>query len=430
MPTPSLAVLPFADLSADKDQRYFCDGLAAELISALLRTEGLRVAPRSSSFRFRGIADPQEAGRQLGVSAVLEGSVGRAEGRLRVSAKLTSTEAGSELWSEIFDRPLEDVFAIQHEIAESIAHTLELRLDQQLSEALKRPPTSDVQAYEYYLKGRERFFEYRRRGVEAALQLFNKALLLDHDYARAYAGVAECCTFLFMYADGGVADLDQGDLASRRSLELAPDLAEAHVARGLVLSLQHQYEASEEAFETAIRWNPKLFEAYYFYARNSFVQGDLESAAKLFGHASRINPDDYQAPLLLAQIYDGLERPEEAAASRHRGIQAVERRLQQNPKETRALYMGANAFVCLGQSEKGLRWVERALELDPDEPMLLYNVGCVYSLAGEIDRALECIEKSVGRGLAYVDWLRQDSNLDSLRDHPRFQALLEQRPSS
>ena len=400
------------------------------MITALTRTEGLRVAPRNSSFRFRAIDDPQEAGRQLGVSAVLAGSVGKGDGRLQVSARLTSTDGGVELWSGTFDRPLEDVFAVQHEIAERVTQTLELRLDQQHSEALKRPPTTDVQAYEYYLKGRERFFEYRRRGVQAALQLFNMALLLDHDYARAHAGVAECCTFLFMYASGDEADLEQADLASRRSLELASDLAEAHVARGLVLSLQHQYEASEEAFETAIGLNPKLFEAYEFCARKSFVQGDVETAAKLFGHASRVDPDDYQAPLLVAQIYDDLERPQEAAASRRRGIQAAKRRLQRNPEETRALYMGANAFVCLGESERGLRWAERALDLEPDESMLLYNVGCVYSLAGEIDRALECIEKSVSSGLAYVDWLRNDSNLDPLRDQPRFQALLEQQASS
>ena len=281
MLTPSIAVLPFADLSADKDQQYFCDGLAAELIVGLSRIEGLRVSPRSSSFRFRAIDDVQEAGRQLGVSVVLEGSVGKADGRLLVNARLTRTDDGAELWSKTYDSPREDIFAIQHEIAERITHRLEVRLDPEHSEALKRPPTSDVQAYEYYLEGRQRFFEFGRRGVEAALELFERALMLDPDYARAHAGVAECCTFLFMYADGDAADLEKASLASRRSFELAPDLAEAHAARGHVLSLQHQYEAAEEAFETAIGLNPKLYEAYYFYARNSFVQGDLDSAQTL-----------------------------------------------------------------------------------------------------------------------------------------------------
>lgn len=424
MQTPSIAVLPFADLSADKDQKYFCDGLAAELISALSRVEGLRVAPRSSSFRFRSADHPGQAGRELGVSAILEGGVSRTANRLRVSARLIRVEDGVELWSRSFDSPLSDIFDIQNEIAERISQALELRLDQQASEAFKRPPTTDVQAYESYLEGREHFFEYGRRGVEAALRSFNKALELDPGYARAHAGVAECCTFLVSNADGDEADLEQADLSSRRALELAPDLAEAHVARGLVRSLQHKYRAAEESFETAIDLNPKLFEAFYFYARNSFVQGDLETAAKLFGHASRVNPDDYQAPLLVAQIYDGQESPEKAAASRRRGIQAAERRLQQNPEETRALYMGANALVCLGETERGLRWAERALKLEPDEPMVVYNAGCIYSLAGEAERALECIEKSVRFGPAYLEWLRHDSNLDSLREDPRFQALL------
>jgi TolB-like protein/Tfp pilus assembly protein PilF len=430
MSTPSIAVLPFVDQSPDQDQQYFCDGLSAELISALSRVEGLRVAPRGASFRFRDVADVSDAGRQLGVSAVLEGSVEKSDDRLAVSAKLTRTDDGSGLWSHTFDRLRKDVFSIQQEISERISGALEVRLDPEHAEALERPPTSDVQAFEYYLKGRERFFEYRRSGVEAALQLFNMALMLDHDYARAYAGVAESCSFLVMYADGDEADLEQADLASRRALELAPELAESHTARGLVLSLQKKYEESEKSFETAIRLDPRLFEAYYFYARNSYSQGDLKTAAKLYGHASRIDPDDYQAPLLLAQVFDDQGSHEQATSVRRKGIQAAERRLQQNPEETRALYMGATALLAMGESERGLRWAERALALDPEEPMLLYNVGCVYSVAGKTDQALDCLERAVSSGPSYIDWIRQDSDLDSLRDHPRFQALVERRSAS
>ena len=430
MPTLSLAVLPFADLSADKEYRYLCDGLAAELIMALSRIEGLQVASRSTSFHLRGIDDVVEAGRQLEVSSVLTGRVARTDDRLSVGANLTRTDDEVELWADSYDRPLEDVFAIQHEIAEQIANALELHLAPEHAEALKQPPTTDVQAYEYYLKGRERFFEYRRRSVEAALQLFNMALMLDHDYARAYAGVAECCTFLYMYADGDATDLEQAHLASRRALELEPDLAEAHVAWGLVLSMQHRYEDSDEEFERAIQLNPRLFEAFYFYARNRFAKGDLETAAKLYGHASRIDPDDYQAPLLVAQIHDDLGRMDEAAAIRRRGVRAAERRIQHHPEETRAHYMGANALVGLGETEQGLRWAERALELEPEEPMVVYNVGCVFSMAGEIDRALDCIENAVRNRPAYVEWLRHDSNLDSLREHPRFMKLLEEQATS
>jgi tetratricopeptide (TPR) repeat protein len=320
---------------------------------------------------------------------------------------------------------MEDLFAIQHEIAERILHALDRRLSRQQIEAFEQPPTADVRAYDLYLEGRESFFKYGRRGVKAALGLFGRALELDEDYARAHAGVAECGAFLYMYADGEEAELERADLASRRALELAPSLAEAHVARGLVMSLKREFDAAEEEFETAIGLDPRLFEAFYFYARNSFVRGDLESAAKLFGHASRVDPNDYQASLLVAQIYDSQKRPEHAAASRRRGIQAAERRLEVNPKDVRALYMGANALVGLGEIERGLEWAERALELDPEEPMVLYNVGCVFSMAGKTDRALECVEEAVASSPGYVDWLRQDSNLDSVRDHPRFRAIVD-----
>lgn len=430
MTISSVAILPFADLSAEGDQQYFCDGLAAELIAALSGVEGLRVAPRSSSVRFRDSEDAQEAGRQLAVAAVVEGSVAKSDERLRVSARLVRTDDGAELWAGAFDRPLQDVFAVQHEIAERIAHRLEFRLDAKHARALERAPTSNVRAFEYYLEGRERFFEYGRRGVEAALSLFNRALELDGDYARALAGVAECCCYLVMHSEGDERLLEQADQASRRARELAPDLAEAQVARGLVLSLQQLYEASEEAFEKAIDLDPKLFEAYYFYARNSYAKGDLETAAKLYKHASIIDPDDYQAPLLLGQIYDTLERPIEAAAVRRQGVRAAERRLRHHPEETRALYMAANALVCLGQSEQGLRWAERALELEPDEPMLLYNVGCIYSLAGKSDLAVQYIEKAAAGRDGFIEWLRVDSNLDPIRDDPRFRALLERHGSS
>lgn len=424
MTKPSIAVLPFVDLSSGRNQQYLCDGLAAELIDSLSRTEGLRVASRTSSFRFRAADRAREAGRELGVTAVLEGGVSKAEGRLRVSARLVRAEDGKEIWSESFDSPLQDVFAVQHEIATHILRGLDLGSDLKLLQRTRRKPAADARAYEHYLEGREKFFLYSRRGVEAALESFDKALELDPSYSRAHAGVAECSSFLYMYGNGVASDLERADRASQRALELDPELAESHAARGLVLSLQHRFAEAEEAFETAIDLSPKLFEAFYFYARNSFVKGDLEVAAKLFGHASVVNPDDYQAPLLVAQIYDGQERDQEAAWSRRKGVRAAERRLEANPEEVRALYMGANALVCLGEVERGLEWAERALRLEPDEAMVLYNVGCVYALAGKTEKALDCLEKSVSSGLAYVDWLRQDSNLDSLREHPRLLALL------
>jgi adenylate cyclase len=185
--------------------------------------------------------------------------------------------------------------------------------------------------------------------------------------------------------------------------------------------------------ETAIRLDPRLFEAYYFYARTAFIQGNLERAIELYAKASDVNPQDYQAPLLVAQSYADLGRHAEAEDARRRGIQLAEARLKLNPDEARALYMGANGLVALGEFDTGLEWANQALAMDPDEPMVLYNVACIQSLAGRNEDAIDSLERAVRSGLTQKNWLIHDSNLDPLRTHPRYCALiklLEQQESS
>ena len=191
------------------------------------------------------------------------------------------------------------------------------------------------------------------------------------------------------------------------------------------MSIGGDVEAAERAFEEAIRLDPKLFEAWYFYARHSFVQGDLEKAARLFEEAIRVRPDDFQAPLLVAQIYEALGRPDDARATRRRGVALVSDRVELHPDDSRALYMGANGLVALGDKERGLAWARRAREIAPDEPMLLYNLGCIYSLAGEIGEALDCLERAAALGLTQKGWFAHDSNLDPIRREPRFVALMD-----
>jgi tetratricopeptide (TPR) repeat protein len=213
---------------------------------------------------------------------------------------------------------------------------------------------------------------------------------------------------------------------SRKALDLDPDSYEAHVSRGVAQSLKSDYKAAAEEFETAIRLDPMLFEAYYFYARVSFVSGDPRKATRLYEKAMEVNPQDYQSPLLVAQIYSDLGEKEKAKASRLRGIKAVQSRLMLNPDDTRALYMGANGFVGLGDYEQGLEWASQALSIDPDEPMVLYNVACIQSLAKRFDDALDSLERAVRSGLTQKNWLEHDSNLDPLRRSPRYRKLIKQ----
>jgi TolB-like protein/Flp pilus assembly protein TadD len=423
---PSIAVLPFVDMSQEKDQAYFCEGIAEEIINALCRVQGLRVASRTASFQFKGeAAEPRDIGHRLNVETLLEGSVRKSGNRLRITAQLLDAARGFHLWSEAFDREMRDIFEIQEEIARNIVRALRITLSPQEKGALHMSPTQHVQAYDYYLRGRSFYYQYGRHEIEFALQLFTRATELDPAYALAHAGLADCWAYIYLYSERKESVRRQALAASQRAIELAPESAQAQASHAVALSIAGYREEAERDFETAIRLDSDLFEAWYFYARHAFVCGDLEKAARLYAEASRVRPDDYQAPLLVAQIYDDLGRAEDARASRRRGVSLVETRIDLHPDDARALYMGANGLASLGERELGLEWARRAREIDPDEPMILYNLGCIYSLAGELDEALDCLERAVGLGLTQKGWFEHDSNLDALRQQPRFKALME-----
>jgi adenylate cyclase len=421
----SIAVLPFADLSREKDQGYFCEGMAEEILNALGKVSDLRIAPRRSAFQFQpNAANSREIGCSLRVRYLLEGSVRRSEDRLRIAVQLTDTEDGYQAWSERYDRDMSDVFAIQEEIANHIVEALRVKLAPGERAAVEKAPASDVAAYDFYLRGRKFYYQYGTRDIECAIQLFTHAIERDPDYALAYAGLADCWAYLFLY--GGRNDLlrDQADWASLRAIELGPGVAQAQASRGLALSLGRRDQEAAEAFETAIRLDSNLYEAYYFYARHCFSRGRREEALRLYEQAMRVRPDDFQAPLLVAQIYDGFGRAEDARVARRRGVELAERHLKLNPDDARARYMGANGLIELGERERGAQWAGRALAMRPDDPVLLYNVGCIYSLLGRSEEALNCLENAIRAGLTGKNWLENDSNLDPLRAHARFQALL------
>ena len=426
-PPPSVVVLPFVNMSADPENEYFCDGMAEELINALTKIEDLRVVARSTAFSFKGKElDIREVGRKLNVATVLEGSVRKADNRLRVTAQLINVADGYHLWSERYDRELKDVFDIQDNITENIVQALRVMLSPKEKRALEKVPTIDVEAYDFYLRGRKFFYENRRKSLAFARQMFTRAIQIDSSYALAHAGIADCCSWLYMYFESTQANLREAEEASLKALELDPDLAEAHVAHGLAISLSKRYDEAEKEFETAIELNPKLFEAHYFYARTCLVQGKLETAAQLFEDACAVRPEDYQAPLFMGQAYNGLGQREKAEVAHRRTLEIIERHLELNPDDVRAVYLGAAAHIRLGEQERGLEWANRALAMDPEDPAVLYNISCDYSLANRVEEAIDCLEKALKAGMAQKEWIENDSDLDPLRSNPRFQALLEQ----
>jgi len=425
--SPTVAVLPFSNLSGEPEQDYFCEGIAEEIIIAMGRMPGLKVVSHASSFALKGHPfNAQKLGEQLNATAILEGSVRKINGHLRINVELAEVATGTDLWAERFDRKRQDVFAIQDEIAQCVAQALDIQPQPKHVRGIQTIQTKDVEAYEYYLRGRRFYLQFSFQSVGFAIQMFNKAIQLDPNYALAFSGLSECYSYLYLFSEKNDKNLKQADQASRRAVDLDPMLAEAYTARGLALSLGKDYPEAESAFDKALELDPLHFHAHYQYARLAFAEGKLEKAARLYETAYQLRPDDYQSPLLVAQCYDTLGLPEKSIQTKKKGVAIAEKVLQLNPGNTRALYMGANGLVALGEVDKGLQWLHRALLLEPNDPMLLYNAGCIYALCAMPDQALNCLEKSVQKGLKQKGWYVHDSNLDSIRKHYRFQQIFEQ----
>lgn len=308
---PSIIVLPFNNMSRDPDQDYFADGITEDIIADLSKVSGLLVAARHSSFTCKGVpAAIQRICRDFDVRYVLEGSVRTADNRVRITAQLIDGVSGRQVWADRYDRELVDIFAIQDEIAHSIADALQVRLPLHEIRAIRKIRTNSIEAYQFYLRGRQYLSRHSAKSYETARRMFQRAIELDPGYAQAYAGIADCDAFrCIMHGD---ASLENIVAASTKALELDPLLAEAHASRGLTLSLVAEYERASQEFERAISLDPDLYEGHYFWARSCVLQGNHAEAAVHYKRATEVAPEDFQALGHLAQEYHALGRVGEA----------------------------------------------------------------------------------------------------------------------
>ena len=416
----SIAVLPFVNMSNDPEQEYFCDGISEEIINALAQLDNLRVIARTSAFSFKGKnLDVREIGKTLDVKTLLEGSVRKAGNHLRITTKLVKVSDGSHLWSNRYDRVLEDVFSIQENIAENVATALQGVLTNKEKEAIRRPETI-IEAYEYFLKGRQLFHQL---ALKEAKKLFEKAIELDPGYAPAYAGLADAHSWLYEWEGANDSDLEAAERNSQKALSLAPNLSESHSSRGFVLSLGKRYDEAEQEFKEAIRLNINSYDAYYYYGRSCFARGQIQQSAELFLKASEVRREDFQSMLLLAQSLRilGKDKTQETMLE---GINRAKKQLELNPTDRRALSLTSGSLFEIGEREEAFQWINKALDLYPEDAGVLINAACLFAKDGNKEKALSILEIAIGKGYGKKDWIEHDPDYDSLRNEPRFQALL------
>ncbi|KQV84526.1 adenylate/guanylate cyclase domain-containing protein [Rhizobium sp. Root1220] len=421
-----VAVLPFTNMSGDPEQEYFSDGITEDIITDLSKISRLYVVARNTAFTYKGKSvQVKQVAAELGVDFVLEGSVRKVGQRVRITGQLIDAKNGGHLWADRFDRDLTDIFAIQDEITHAIVDQLKIKLLPEEKRAIETEPTQNVEAYTYYLRGRQLSHTWTRPYLLLARRMFETAVALDPDYARAYAGMADCESALRDWHAGeytlsGILGL------SARALALDPNLAEAHASRGLAL---HQDGRDAEAlaeFERALTLEPDLYEANFHYARFLFMQGKFESALVFFTRAAEIRPDDYLSPIHLMSACRSLGLSDEVENWARVCVERAERALELHPENSGPAHRGALALAHLGDAARAKEWVERAKHIDPDDIVGQYNVACVYALLNECDAALDMLEALLPQSSCYqILWFKHDSDLDSVRNHPRFEKLMD-----
>lgn len=423
---PSIAVLPFNNMSGDPEQEYFSDGISEDIITDLSKVSGLFVIGRNTSFAYKGQSpDLTKVGSELGVRYILEGSVRKSGQRVRINAQLIDATTGGHVWADRYDRDLTDIFAIQDEITEAIVEQLRITLLPKEKQAITQAQTSNIEAYNYFLKGRHFFANHTKVLLRLARQMFVRATELDPGYAKAYAAIAVCDARLaYSYR----VDIKVDDILAlaEKAIVLDPAVAEAYVARGVALAGTGRHAEAKASYERAILLDPSSFDAHFAYGRYLIAMGKLDEAVPHLLRAAELDPDDWQSPLVLDSVFMKLGRKEEADRYSLLGVKRAEEAMRNHPENSRPAQLGAAALARLGETERAREWLDRALVLDPDDPIVSYNAACTFAQLGDADRAIESLESwSASSAWETENWLQTDNDFDSIRSDPRFVALLE-----
>jgi adenylate cyclase len=421
-----ICVLPFQNMSGDAEQEYFSDGISEDITTDLSKISALAVVARNTAFTFKGQSvDVEEVARKLGVSHVLEGSVRKAGGRVRINAQLIDGQTGEHVWAERYDRDLEDIFAIQDEISRAIIDALKLKLLPQEKKALEQRGTNSAEAYNFYLLARQYWVTGNHgdpRREERVMRISSKAVELDPYYADAWALLSIAQSNL-RYGFG--YEVDDGVAAAHTALAINPAIAEAHCAMSRRLEAKGQEEEALTELEKGVRLNPDSWELNKALANFLIWRGKVAEARDHFEKATELMESDYHAWGMLTTCYFGLGDRESAQESASMTLRQVEQVLAQDPSNGAAISFGVSALAVLGEQDRAREWMERALLIDPDNLNMRYNFACAYARdLGDRDAAIRMLDSSLSRIKGTTGNAEFDPDFDSIRDDPRFKKII------
>jgi serine/threonine protein kinase/cytochrome c-type biogenesis protein CcmH/NrfG len=421
----SVAVLYFENLSSAKEDEYFRDGMTEDIITELSKVKDLRVFPRPAvaQYRDKSVTAPQ-VGHDLTAAYVLGGSLRRAGNRVRISAQLIETRTGHTLWAERYDREMEDVFEVQDEIARAIAQAFRITLSPQEQKAIAAKPTKNVEAYDYYLRGRSYARRVNRADLELAMEMYERAVRIDPKFALAHAGLANVCGLFHDWYGHDNRWIERGEAACKRVMDLEPDLPESFAAHARIAWAQRNYQPCIQYARQAIERKPDCEGAYWSLGQALFATDRFQEAADLAERAIEAAGDDYNVFIPYIYSLERIGRNDVVRDLRRTWTRVVEQQVEVVPDDTRARGMLANNYAILGQREAALREVNMVLAMRPNDSNIIYNSACIYGIFNQKKEALELLRKARDTGFPNLDWAARDPDLVCLHDDPEFQALL------
>jgi len=420
----SIAVLYFENLSGVKEDEYFRDGITEDIITELSKITGLKIYPRPTVLPYRDKpVTAQQIGRELSAAYVLGGSLRRAGTRLRINAQLMDARTDFPLWSERYDREMEDVFELQDEIARKIAEALRVTLSPQEQEALAAKPTGDLLAYDLYLRGKSYARRLTRQDLEFALQMFDKAVGLDPDFALAHAAIANACAWYHHHYERDARWIGRAVAASQRAVALQPSLPEAQITQAWILSTGGQYDAAVRCMQLAIDRKPDCEGGYYLLARSLFALGRYQEVIDLAETALAVAGEDYNVYVPILNALGALGKSESMRNMRQRRIDTLEEHLLRVPDDARARILLAKDYAVVERADDAMREANMAVALRSNEAMVLYNAACVYCVLKRNEEALATLVKAWNAGFKEIEWVRRDPDLAPLRGDPEFERM-------